>query len=526
MLLPILVLLLVAICACAAAETEYPLNAVSGKISFDESRYIVLTPENLSDHPDLLTSISRTAEELRTDWTERNVLLQAWSKDQKTCVEVSLFQDDASAKYFDVEARSGAERRQYYNDILTAAREQGYVVTDPNLKMHAKSGHYVMYQYLRSVDGQDYRGIARKTVRKGYTLFVDYKVFDRKPTRTDEDRSRHIINSVEIDTTVVSAAPVVNGQEAPVADAASSGVPAGAANTLSVTVLPPAKTNDGVFTVEGTAYPGSEVIVVAMRWSGSSASDHYNTVANNAGKFKVKVTLPEEGNYQMSITMDINNVPVADAFLNSVLYSKSALPYTLDAEIPDIITSDELVISGTTFKNVDIQCIVMKDSATLPIKPVRTNGSGKFRFKIPTKEEGQYDITLVFSKKNLSTERISKIATRSLTAADSRAHTASKAVKVNYNNLVKKLDSYVGQTIVFDAHITDVKQVGDEWMITAAQKLNRNVYSNFLIYMAKEDPGLAAGVKVKLYGVCIGAYPIQSEEESTSYPGFDYLFFE
>ena len=44
--------------------------------------------------------------------------------------------------------------------------------------------------------------------------------------------------------------------------------------------------------------------------------------------------------------------------------------------------------------------------------------------------------------------------------------------------------------------------------------------------MAKEDPGLAAGVKVKLYGVCIGAYPIQSEEESTSYPGFDYLFFE
>ena len=276
MLLPILVLLLVAICACAAAETEYPLNAVSGKISFDESRYIVLTPENLSDHPDLLTSISRTAEELRTDWTERNVLLQAWSKDQKTCVEVSLFQDDASAKYFDVEARSGAERRQYYNDILTAAREQGYVVTDPNLKMHAKSGHYVMYQYLRSVDGQDYRGIARKTVRKGYTLFVDYKVFDRKPTRTDEDRSRHIINSVEIDTTVVSAAPVVNGQEAPVADAASSGVPAGAANTLSVTVLPPAKTNDGVFTVEGTAYPGSEVIVVAMRWSGSSASDLFS----------------------------------------------------------------------------------------------------------------------------------------------------------------------------------------------------------------------------------------------------------
>ena len=85
-LLLILVLLLTAVCACAAAETEYSLSAVGGKIAFDESRYIVLTPENLSDHPDLLTSIGKTADELREDWTERSVLMQAWSKDQKTCV--------------------------------------------------------------------------------------------------------------------------------------------------------------------------------------------------------------------------------------------------------------------------------------------------------------------------------------------------------------------------------------------------------------------------------------------------------
>ncbi len=44
--------------------------------------------------------------------------------------------------------------------------------------------------------------------------------------------------------------------------------------------------------------------------------------------------------------------------------------------------------------------------------------------------------------------------------------------------------------------------------------------------MAKEDPGLTPGVKVKVYGVCTGAYPIQSEEENTSYPGFDFLFFQ
>ena len=62
--------------------------------------------------------------------------------------------------------------------------------------------------------------------------------------------------------------------------------------------------------------------------------------------------------------------------------------------------------------------------------------------------------------------------------------------------------------------------------ITAALKLNKGKYSNFLIYSAKEDPGLASGSKVKMYGKCIGPHQIQSEEGNTSYPAFDFLFFE
>ena len=44
--------------------------------------------------------------------------------------------------------------------------------------------------------------------------------------------------------------------------------------------------------------------------------------------------------------------------------------------------------------------------------------------------------------------------------------------------------------------------------------------------MAGENPGLAPGAKVKLYGTCIGAYQEQSEEDGVNYPGFDYLYFE
>ena len=523
-LLLILVLLLTAVCACAAAETEYSLEAVSGKISFDEKNFVVLTPENLSDHPDLVSSIGKSVDELRADWAERGVVMQAWGKAQKTCVEVILIQDTDSAKYFDTEARTKAERKQYLSEQIAKYKQQGYVIFDPIIKKHEKSGNYVEFEYLYKGDGQEHRGIARTIVRNGYTLFVDYQVYDRKPTKTDQDRSRHIINTVVIEK---AAAPVAAiGEEAP-ESSSSADVPAGASNTLSVTVLPPAKTNDGIFTVEGTAYPGSEVIVVAMRWSGSSY--RFTTVAAKNGKYSAKVTLPDEGLYQITVNMCINNTTVADAVLNSVTYSKSALPYTLNADIPDVLSTDELIISGTTLKNVDIQCIVMLNGKTVKITPrdtVRTNGTGSFTFKVATAEEGEYDITLVFSKKNLNSERLSKKATRTLSDSDKNAHTAKDAEKISYATLVKKIDSCQGKTIVFDAYITEVSQVGDQWMITAAQKLNRGKYSNYLVYLAEENPGLVAGTKVKLYGVCIGPYEIQSEEGSETYPGFDYLFFD
>lgn len=523
-LLLLLVLLLTAFCACAAAETEYPLEAVSGRMSFDENTFIVLTPGTLSEHPDLLQSLGKTADELRADMEARGVLFQAWSKDQKTCVEVILIQDELSAKYFDTEAQTRADRKQYMTDVISEAKQSGYAVFDPVIKNHGKSGNYVEFEYLFKGDGTEHRGYIRKIVRNGYTLSVDYQAYQRKPRKSDEDRIRHIINTVVIEqAAAIAPAATASGEGTP-ESASDPAVPAGAANTLSVTVLPPEKTNTGVFTVEGTAYPGSEIIVVAMRWSGSAY--RFPAIAGNNGKFSSKVTLPDEGLYQVTVNMCINNATVADAVLNPVTFNKSVLPYSLDAEIPETLTSDELVISGTTEKNVEIQCLVNRGSVNIPIKSVKTNGTGKFKFKVPTAVEGEYDITLVFSKKNLSTERMTRKATRTFTEADNKANVSKDAKKVNYNTLVKKIDTYFGQTLVFDVYITDVKQVGDQWMITAAQKLNRKKYSNYLIYMADEDPGLVTESRVRIYGTCTGPYEIQSEDGNVSYPGFDYLFFE
>lgn len=522
--LPVLILLLLAFCACAAADTEVTLEGISGKAVFSDDLYVILTPDNLADHPDLLASIGRSQEELLADWTARGVKLQAWTKDKKTSIEISVIQDDLSARFFDLNNQDRAGRNQYYKDLYAAYRQKGYILENTDHELHSKSGYYAKFDYILRGDSGTRRGVIRTTVRNGWSLCIDYEVYERTLRGTDKDRSRKVSNYVTIEDVAMAVSAGIQAQSASNAQA-SANIPANAADTLNVTVFPPEKTNTGVFTVEGTAYPGSEVIVVAMDYTKTTPGHPFSAVAGNNGKFKVKVTLPQEAAYQVFINMYIANTCVADAYLSQTTYSKFALPYTLDTPIPKELTTDELVISGTTEKNVTIQCIVTNGITTFD-KTIKTNGTGKFSFKVPTKDEAEYDITVVFSKKNLSTERVNVKASRNLTEQDNRNRTAAKALHPAYAALVKNLNSYIGQTMVYEAHVVKVEQVDQEWVITAAMKLNKGVYSSFLYYMSKEDPGLAVGSKVKLYGKCIGAYQVQSEEGSDPYPGFDYLFFE
>ena len=173
-LLLILVLLLTLVCAGASADTEYSLGeGISGKISLNEASYIVLTPENLSEHPDLLTGIGKTAEDLQADWTACGVLLQGWTKDMKTSVEISVFQDDLSSRYYDLESTANTTRKQYYKEQLDVLKQQGYRINDSEMKLH-KSGHYVGITYVRSDGGTTRRGVLRRTIRNGYVLQMDY----------------------------------------------------------------------------------------------------------------------------------------------------------------------------------------------------------------------------------------------------------------------------------------------------------------------------------------------------------------
>lgn len=535
-LLIVLILLLAGCCALAAAETEINLANCSGSMAVNENDYILLTPANLADHPELVSFLGSTQEALTADWEARGVQLQAWTKKMDACLEVSVIQDEEALQYFDLEQQTRQIRGQYLNAHKGTNRftALGYTFTGLEWKKQKLGGNFLKYEYKRVVDGHTSRGIARKTVRNGWTVLLDYQVYDgtiegtRLPRGTDENNLNKIANTVEfevVEPASVDAVPSSSATSAGdgTATAETPVVNAGAA-LLQVTAAPPAETNEPEFTVEGHATPGATVIGVAMRWS-SSLPLKFTTEVTRAGNFKLKVNLPEEGVWLLTLNLELNGKIVAEEVFNTTTYSKTLIPIVLDAEIPDELTSDELVISGTTSKGVTIQCIVSNGTTTFD-KTIKTNATGKFRFKVPTAIEGEYDITLAFSKKNFNSNRVTKTARRNMTVQDKQNQAAAAAIHPSYSILSRKLDTYIGQTMVYTVWIADISQQDDEWIIQAALRSSKSGYSDFLYFMSGEDPGLEVDSKVKLYGRCVGAYLVQSEEETVSYPGFDYLFKE
>ena len=57
-------------------------------------------------------------------------------------------------------------------------KAEGYKIESAEWKKTAQ-GRFLMLKYKRNWNGETYRGYARKTIKNGYTILLDYKVFGR-----------------------------------------------------------------------------------------------------------------------------------------------------------------------------------------------------------------------------------------------------------------------------------------------------------------------------------------------------------
>ena len=485
----------------------YSLPEASASLSIAES-YIVLTPENLGSHTELLASLGLEADALLEDWDARGVRLQAWTAQSDACLEVRLVQDEAATTWFDLDQQNNAARATYRSSHLKNAEwiALGYDIKSAEWKKQTNGGRFLRLKYKRTVDGRTYWGYAAKAVRNGWTLILDYQVYDRGLKAKDETSLNKVANSVTFSK--VDTAP---------------GLASGA--LVQFTTVPPAETNTGSFTVEGTCPANCHLIGVIMRYA-SPTPTRIETDATKAGKFKMKVQLPQEGIWLMTMTVEQNGTVIREEVFDTTTYQATLLPLNLDAQVPEQFGGDEFVLSGTTSKGVTIQCLVSGGGKDFN-KTIRTNASGKFTFKIPTSVEAEYSITLVLQKKHYDTRRFTWTANRIITEADQQQKWREEAIKPAYSTLTRKLEGYTGRVMGYKVTVVDIQHAGDQWLVFAAlSKTSKGVPKNIIVIVTDEEPTFATGTEQKMYGTCTGTYEVQSEEGVETYPSFDLLFWD
>ena len=246
----------------------------------------------------------------------------------------------------------------------------------------------------------------------------------------------------------------------------------------------------------------------------------------------MKVTIPEAEENVWLFALNVYSSEdqfLAEKVFPYITYKKTLIPVTFDSPVPESFAGDELLIAGTTVKNVEIQCLAtMTGGAYSWNKTVKTNGTGRFTFKIPFSDEGEYNIVLAFAKKGLDTHRETLSVSHILTDEARRIQIRKSSKTAGYSVLVSGIGQFVGQVLRFNnLFITSVEQVGDQWIIVAAgQQVSESKYNQILYFVYEADPGFAAGERHTLYGKCTGMYNMESEETVESYPQFDLLLWD
>lgn len=499
----LLVVLGLFLCASASAQT-FTFDAIHATCEVSDD-YILLTPENLAEHPEWVANQGTTVEELLAQWAEEGVLLEAWDTKGDARLRISAIQDEQAKMYFDLDQQPTQMRTNFRtgHDKGTLYSENGITYSAADWKdISDEAGRFLTLTYKQNFQGTTYRGYARRTIRNGYTITVDFRVTDRELKSADRNALVDVMLTwkfTEIEE-----------------------LPADAVGAVVFETEPPAETNTGSFSVEGNCQAGLRIIGVVMRMS-SPDPIRVEDTANKSGDFSLDVELTEEGIYLMTITVLNGDTVVSEKVFDTTTYQKNMIPVNLDTPLPTELTGDKLVISGTTVKNVTVQCMVGDYS-----KQIKTNNSGAFSFTIDTSAEGEYNLVLAFDKKDYASRRMSQTMTRVLTEADRQRQWREEAVQPAYSTLTDKLSGYTGRIMGYTLYVVSYEQSSDgQWIIEMAMNKKSGTYRNIVIVTTTEEPQLILDSEVKMYGRCTGSYTVEdSTGASHAYPSFELLFWE
>ncbi|MBE5782815.1 MAG: hypothetical protein E7329_05785 [Clostridiales bacterium] len=486
--------------ASAMAET-YTLSDIYASVDIPSDTYeMVLTPRNLSTHSDWLAQQGMDYDAVANSFENEGILLQAYDQENNRTLVISALKNLDAQLYFDLNNQEDAMRKEFRLSHTdgTAYGLLGYSYSSAAWKNYGGDVlRFLQTKYSLRQDGiQVCTGYQRRTIRNGYTITLDMQVTDRAAKEADSTALEKIMKTF-------SFTKILPMPELPI--------------KLNFTSAPPSETNSDTFTIKGVT--GKKATVTATVFSlGASGSETFTDTATNSGSFSIKVTLPSQGVYSVTITSEAENAITAQRMF-SVTYQKGLLPVDLTAT-PGSTLSDTTKIIGSTISGAKTQV-----SVSGPVNYSKSTTSKNFSFSLDTSAEGTYNIVIAVTKKGLDARTFTYTATRTYSEVERMEKIKDEAKKISYANLKK--ESNEGKTVGYTGYIASITPSTGEWVIGFAIKRTDGVYKDIIYVISTQEPAFAEGAKVKLYGKATGTYSVlDAEGNIKNYPRVEAYFFE
>lgn len=500
----LLMLLLMLFALPAHAETRV-LDSLYASVDIPDT-YVVITQDNVGQNAEWLQARGSSSEEAANDMLARGVLLQCWTAEGDACLELTAVQNDSILNIYDVNEQSTSVRAQYRLSHYpeNTYYDQGYEFSSADWK-NTDQGRFLVLRYLQRINGEiDHRGLMRRTIRNGYEITFDMKVYGRAITNKDNTA----LNKVWETFRFIEVRPM----------------PPAASAKVNITQAPPAETNEASFNLEGTAAEGVTFTTVVMGLSNPSPM-LTETQVGKSGKFKIPIKLPKEGVFMVTVTAEMAGEDVLE-LAYPVTYQRTLLTVNVTTAVPGQVTVDEFTIAGTATPGATLQILVNDELADLK----KVSAAGKFKVVLDTSAEGEYEVVLAFSKGGLGDRRITYNFTRQWSQNDMARRLAAEAISPGYGTLVKKIAGYDGRIMAYKCYLLEATQSGDTWILKMALTKKGSNYTGIILVTTDEAPTVAVDARVMMYGRCVGM-SVPSDEPAEdgaqaaaeSYPCFELL---
>lgn len=468
---------------------------------------VQLTAQNLAQNEGYLSSIGETPESMKTRFDDEGILVWAYDGGKGRTVVVTAVQDDSARLYYDINEQTPATRATY-----RASHTNGtlYSKTDYSIEscewknFGDEQGRFLMVRYTRKLEGKAaWKGEWRRTIRSGYTITVDMRVTGRNITSGDIAALNSLQDSISF----------VQVSEAPEA-----------LLTLAFSAPPPENTDTDTFVIKGTTRPGASVAAAyAALQSGKSKA--FYTTADGRGAFSIEIRLPGRDLYNLIVNATVmegtpDEQSVSQEF--STEYDPTSLPVTFTSSFPDQFTADTFRLAGTTLTGVTVQLVVNNELQTK-----KTGNNRTFSFTIDTSAEGEYDISLTFSKKDYATKVLRYTINRVMEEGQRRQVIRDQSIGPEYASIVGNPARYEGRVLRFRGYIGEVRDNGSEWVLTFYTDKAGNNLKNPIIVLSTEPAEASSDTPVTLYGTMTGTYSMLTEAgEEKLYPRMSLAFID